>query len=55
MERARHAREQHTEQDSLHRDGQWLDGMMYALLADEWRRRSHDDRRRGAPEVRQRR
>ena len=21
---------------SLHRSGEWLDGMMYALLADEW-------------------
>ena len=26
-------REQHTRQDSLHRNGEWLDGMMYALLA----------------------
>ena len=25
-------REQHTKQDSLHRNGEWLDGMMYALL-----------------------
>lgn len=24
-------------QDSLHRDGIWLDGAQYALLADEWR------------------
>jgi RimJ/RimL family protein N-acetyltransferase len=23
-------------QDSLHRDGRWLDGASYALLADEW-------------------
>ena len=37
MERVGMRREQHTKQDSLHRDGQWLDGMMYALLADEWR------------------
>jgi RimJ/RimL family protein N-acetyltransferase len=37
MERLGMRREQHTKQDSLHRDGQWLDGMMYAILADEWR------------------
>ena len=37
MERVGMRREQHTRQDSLHRNGQWLDGMMYALLADEWR------------------
>ena len=30
-------REQHTKQDSLHRSGRWLDGMMYALLDEEWR------------------
>jgi RimJ/RimL family protein N-acetyltransferase len=37
MERVGMRREQHTKQDSLHRSGEWLDGMMYALLADEWR------------------
>ena len=37
MERVGMRREQHTIKDSLHRDGQWLDGMMYALLAEEWR------------------
>jgi RimJ/RimL family protein N-acetyltransferase len=36
MERIGMRREQHTKQDSLHRDGRWLDGMMYALLKDEW-------------------
>jgi len=36
MERVGMRREQHTKQDSLHRNGEWLDGMMYALLADEW-------------------
>jgi RimJ/RimL family protein N-acetyltransferase len=36
MERVGMRREQHTRQDSLHRDGRWLDGMMYALLRDEW-------------------
>jgi len=38
MERLGMRREQHTKQDSLHRNGEWLDGMMYALLAEEWRR-----------------
>ena len=36
MERVGMRREQHTKQDSLHRNGEWLDGMMYALLSDEW-------------------
>jgi RimJ/RimL family protein N-acetyltransferase len=36
MERVGMRREQHTKQDSLHRNGEWLDGMMYALLRDEW-------------------
>jgi RimJ/RimL family protein N-acetyltransferase len=37
MERVGMRREQHSVRDSLHRDGQWLDGMMYAVLAEEWR------------------
>jgi RimJ/RimL family protein N-acetyltransferase len=36
MERLGMRREQHTKKDSLHRNGEWLDGMMYAILADEW-------------------
>ena len=32
-------REAHTRADSLHRTGGWLDGMEYAVLADEWRAR----------------
>lgn len=36
MERLGMRREQHTVRDSLHRSGAWLDGMGYALLADEW-------------------
>jgi RimJ/RimL family protein N-acetyltransferase len=36
MERVRMRREQHTRKDSLHRSGEWLDGMMYAVLAEEW-------------------
>ena len=39
MERVGMRREQHTKKDSLHRNGEWLDGMMYALLAEEWRAR----------------
>jgi RimJ/RimL family protein N-acetyltransferase len=37
MERLRMRRETHTLRESLHRSGEWLDGMGYALLADEWR------------------
>ena len=37
MERLGMRREAYTIQDSLHRSGEWLDGMAYALLADEWR------------------
>ena len=43
MERVGMRREQHTKQDSLHRSGAWLDGMMYALLADEWREQQRAD------------
>jgi RimJ/RimL family protein N-acetyltransferase len=38
MERVGMRRETYTVRDSLHRSGVWLDGMGYALLADEWRR-----------------
>jgi RimJ/RimL family protein N-acetyltransferase len=37
MERVGMRREAHTVRDSLHRSGEWLDGMTYALLAEEWR------------------
>ncbi|MDG4831072.1 GNAT family N-acetyltransferase [Solwaraspora sp. WMMD1047] len=37
MERVGMRREFHTVRDSLHRCGQWLDCVGYALLADEWR------------------
>lgn len=37
MERAGMRREQYGVRDSLHRDRGWLDGVTYALLADEWR------------------
>ncbi len=39
MERLGMRREISTVRDSLHRSGRWLDGMGYALLADEWSRR----------------
>jgi RimJ/RimL family protein N-acetyltransferase len=37
MERVGMRREEHNVRDSLHRSGVWLDGLGYALLADEWR------------------
>ncbi len=37
MERVGMRREVHTRRDSLHRSGEWLDGLGYALLAEEWR------------------
>ena len=37
MERVGMRREIHTLRESLHRSGEWVDGMGYALLADEWR------------------
>jgi len=38
MERLRMRRELHTVKESLHRSGEWLDGLGYALLAEEWRK-----------------
>ena len=38
MERVGMRREIHTVQESLHRSGRWLDGLGYALLAEEWRK-----------------
>ena len=40
MERVGMRREVHALQESLHRSGRWLDGLGYALLADEWRGRA---------------
>jgi RimJ/RimL family protein N-acetyltransferase len=37
MERVGMRREEHAVRDSLHRNGEWMDGYRYALLADEWR------------------
>jgi RimJ/RimL family protein N-acetyltransferase len=39
MERVGMRRELYTVRESLHRSGAWLDGIGYALLADEWRAR----------------
>ena len=39
MERLGMRRETHTLRESLHRTDGWLDGLEYALLADEWRER----------------
>ncbi len=39
MERLGMRREEYAVRDSLHRSGEWLDGMTYALLVDEWRSR----------------
>ena len=40
MERLGMRREEYAVQDSLHRTKGWLDGMTYAVLADEWRDRT---------------
>lgn len=37
MERVGMRREQHLVKESLHRSGRWLDGLGYAVLAEEWR------------------
>jgi RimJ/RimL family protein N-acetyltransferase len=36
MERLGMRREEFSRQTALHRSGRWIDGMNYALLADEW-------------------
>lgn len=38
MERLGMRREAYTVQEGLHRSGEWMDGMAYALLAEEWGR-----------------
>jgi len=37
MERVGMRREAHNVKDALHRNGEWMDGFTYALLAEEWR------------------
>ena len=37
MEKLGMRREEHAVRDSLHRSGEWLDGLRYALLVEEWR------------------
>jgi RimJ/RimL family protein N-acetyltransferase len=44
MERVGMRREAHHVADSLHRSGEWLDGLTYALLAEEWHRASRNAR-----------
>lgn len=39
MERVGMRRELYAVKESLHRSGEWLDGLGYALLAEEWRSR----------------
>ncbi|KQY23490.1 GCN5 family acetyltransferase [Cellulomonas sp. Root485] len=39
MERLGMRREEHSVRDALHRSRGWIDGLTYALLADEWRGR----------------
>ncbi len=39
MERIGMRREVQTVRESLHRSGEWLDGLGYALLSEEWRER----------------
>lgn len=41
MERVGMRRESHLVSGVLHRDGTWMDGYGYALLADEWRATQH--------------
>jgi RimJ/RimL family protein N-acetyltransferase len=43
MERVGMRREQYGVRDSLHREHGWLDGVTYALLADEWSAMSERD------------
>lgn len=37
MERLGMRREEHSRRTALHRSGEWMDGMAYGLLAEEWR------------------
>jgi RimJ/RimL family protein N-acetyltransferase len=37
MERLGMRREEHSRKTGLHRSGEWMDGMNYGLLAEEWR------------------
>lgn len=36
MEKLGMRREAHHVRESLHRDGSWRDGFIYAILADDW-------------------
>jgi RimJ/RimL family protein N-acetyltransferase len=48
MERLGMRREVHSRQESLHRSGTWLDGLTYAILAEEWRGRDMERERETA-------
>jgi RimJ/RimL family protein N-acetyltransferase len=48
MERVGMRREQHAVKDALHPTGEWVDGYLYALPAEEWRAR-HPCRRHPSP------
>ena len=37
MERLGMRREEHSRRTALHRSGEWMDGMNYGILAEEWR------------------
>ena len=43
MEKLGMRREDHAVQESLHRSGVWLDGLRYAMLADEWHARRTEE------------
>lgn len=53
MERVGMRREQYAVRDSLHRTRGWLDGMTYALLAEEWAEQQghHSENRSGSASV----
>ena len=36
MERVGMRRESYNRRNGLHRSGEWMDGVVYAMLADEW-------------------
>jgi RimJ/RimL family protein N-acetyltransferase/catechol 2,3-dioxygenase-like lactoylglutathione lyase family enzyme len=48
MERLGMRREAHNVRESLHRSGRWLDGLGYALLAEEWRELRETGRQTGS-------
>lgn len=49
MERLGMRREEHSVRDALHRTRGWVDGLTYALLADEWRARQRSSEELAGP------